>query len=281
MRRGKLRAMLRAGGILARVGGAALAVSASASASAGCYHHYTDPPAPPPAPSAREAGEVGWPTSLEFVMTEKSDVLKHAGLAMFSVDTRLPVFRTEPPMIGEALNAKLARLAKPELDPRTHEGSYSFDCSVRIANRLAVILDCSQAIDERTHEEAEAGTGGETAGPRPMSFGWWLRRGLPELSVEQFVPRFDLRAAAARAAAAAPDGCDVQACALDARSFDVDGDGLALVATEYCGSECDGALPTIPLEELQPTHAWASELMTRIRRRVEAGNELAEGERAR
>ncbi|HWU91273.1 MAG TPA: hypothetical protein VN253_28595 [Kofleriaceae bacterium] len=256
---------------------AALAIAAAA---AGCYHQ-ADPPAPLPAPSASVDTDPGWPVSLELTMVEKSDVLKHGGLAMFSVETRLPVFRSEPPGIAAALNAKLARLARPDVDPRTHEGSYSFECSAKIANRFAVLLDCAQLLDERTHEEAEQGTGGGPAEPQPLVFGWWLRRGLPDLSIEQFAPRFDLRAAIDAAAASAPADCDVRSCGLDPKSFLLDGDGLALVATEPCGPACEGVLPAIPLDELHPTHAWASELVTRIRRRVEAGNELVEGERRR
>jgi hypothetical protein len=257
------------------------AVAALAAATAaGCYHRV-DPPAPPPAPPAAPAGDPGWPASLELTMVDKSDVIKHAGLAMFSVETRVPVFRSDPPAIAAALNARIARLARPDVDPRTHEGSYSLECSVRVANRFAVILDCTQLLEEHTHEEAEQGTGTSPDGPRPLAFGWWLRRGLPELSVEQFAPRFDLRAAIDAAAAAAPAGCDLRACEPDPKSFVLDGDGITLIPTTFCGPACDGALPTIPLDEIKPSHAWASELVTRIRRRFEAGNELVEGERHR
>lgn len=267
--------MLRRIEVPTLVGGAALAIAAAV---AGCYHRV-EPVVPPPAPRAPPAADPGWPTSLELSMESKSDVLKHAGLAMFSIETRVPVFRSEPPGIAAALNAKLARLARPDVDPRTHEGSYSLECTVRVANRFAVIIDCAQHLEESTHEEVEQGTGGTASEPRSLAFGWWLRRGLPELSVDQFAPHFDMRAALEVAAAAAPAGCDPRSCPLDPKSFVLDSDGVTLIATEHCAPACEGALPTIPLEELRPTHAWAAELVTRVRRRVEAGSELVENER--
>src|SRR4051812_43889285 len=131
---------------------AALAVLAA------CYRQAAEPaPASPPGAPAIEE-EVSWPTSLEFEMAEKTDVLKHRGLAMFSLETTLPVFRSDPPGVAAALNARLARLAKPDVDPRTHEGKYQLDCTVELANRYAVLLDCEQLLDERTHEEAAQGT---------------------------------------------------------------------------------------------------------------------------
>jgi hypothetical protein len=196
---------------------------------------------------------------------------------MFSVETKLPVFRSEPPGIAAMLNARMAKLGKPDVDPRTHEGEYSIDCTVELANRYAVILDCSQLLEERTHGEAEQG-GGAPVEPRHLAFGWWLRRGLPELSLDQFAPQLDLRAAIDAAALAQPAGCDLRACAFDPRSFLLDGDGLTPIATEECSALCDPSIPTIPLDRLAPTHAWAAELVRRIRRRVEAGDGLVEGE---
>jgi hypothetical protein len=264
-----------------RPGSAApIATLAAALALAGCYQRIPAPaPAPPPAPPAAEAAAPSWPERLELELAEHSDVVKHGGLAMFSVETTLPVFHSDPPAIAAALNARIARLGKPDVDPRTHEGSYTIDCSVELANRYAVIIDCSQVLEEHTHEEAEEGTGAP-AEARRLTFGWWLRRGLPDLSLEQFAPRYDLRAAVDAAVASQPPGCDLAACAFDPKSFLLDGDGLTLVPTEDCPAMCDAAIPSIPLEELAPAHAWAQELVKRVRRRVEAGDLLVEGNRS-
>ena len=221
----------------------------------------------------------GWPASLEFEVAEKQDVLKHRGLAMFSVETRLPVFRSEPPAIGAALNARLARFARPEVDPSTHEGSYQLDCDVELANRYAVIVRCLQLLDERTHEEAAQGMSGAPGAPRRLVMGWWLRRGLPDLSLEQLAPRFDLRAAIEAAVPSAPAGCDLRACAFDPKSFLIEADGVLPIATEDCSEQCEEVIPSIPLDQLGPTHAWAVDLVKRVRRRVEAGDGLVEGDR--
>jgi hypothetical protein len=258
--------------------GRALASLATTLAAAACYRQAAES-APVPVASAPAAEDVDWPASLEFELAEKTGVLKHRGLAMFSVETKLPVFRSEPPGIGAALNARIGRFAKPDVDPRTHEGKYELDCSVELANRYAVILDCSQLLDERTHEEAAQGTGGAPAEPRRLVLGWWLRRGLPDLSLEQFAPRFDLRAAIEEEAASQLSGCDLRSCAFDPKSFLIDSDGITLVATETCPSQCESSVPTIPLDQLAPTHAWAGELVKRVRRRVEAGDPLVEGNR--
>ncbi len=265
-----------------RPGSAApIAPLAAALALAGCYHPVPAPaPAPPPVTPAAEAAAASWPERLEFELAEHSDVVKHRGLAMFSVEASLPVFHSEPPAIAAALNARLARLGKPDVDPRTHEGSYSIDCSVELANRYAVILDCSQLLEERTHEDAAQGTDGAPAEPRRLTFGWWLRRGLPDLSLEQFAPRFDVREAIEAALPSQPPGCDLGACAFDPKSFLLDSEGITLVATEDCPSVCDPAVPSIPLDRLAPAHAWAEELVKRVRRRVEAGDLLVEGNRA-
>jgi hypothetical protein len=249
----------------------AAAVAAGAAATA-CYREAAAPP--PPVPAARaEVGDPGWPVSPEL--------LKHRGLAMFSLETRLPVFRTEPPAIGAALNARIARLARPDVDPRTHEGSYSLDCTVGLANRYAILLDCEELLEQRSHEEAAQGSPAASADPTRVAVGWWLRRGLPEVSLEQLAPHFDLRAAIDAEAASQPPGCDLRSCAFDPRSFVLDGDGIIPVGTAECPSVCDGAIPLIPLEELAPTHAWARELLKRIRRRVDAGDTLVEGDRTR
>ena len=254
------------------------ATLAAAIAAGGCYGRIAEP-APPPAPAAPAIEDAGWPTHLEFRILEKSDVIKHGGLAMFSVETRLPLFRAEPASVAATLNTRVGRLGTPDVDPRTHEGSYHIDCSVELANRYAVLLDCSQHLDERTHDEAALGTGGSSE-PRRLLFGWWLRRGLPDLSVEQLAPRFDLRAAIDAAQATAPAGCDLRACAFDPRSFLLDADGITLVPTKECASECETAIPSIALGELAPTHAWATELIARVRRRVDAGESLIEGDRS-
>jgi hypothetical protein len=247
-----------------------------AALAAACYRQPAAPaPAPARDPAATQDG--GWPERVELEMVEKEDVLKHRGLAMFSVETKLPVFRSEPPAIAAALNARIARIARPDVDPSTHEGHYELDCTVELANRYAVILDCTQLLDERTHEEAAQGVGGAPASPRRVVFGWWLRRGLPDLSLEQLAPRIDLRALVEAAAAAQPAGCELRACVFDPRSFVIDSDGITPVATEECAEPCDAAIPSIPLEELAPAHAWAAELVKRIRRRVEAGEGLVEG----
>jgi len=59
----------------------------------------------------------------------------------------------------------------------------------------------------------------------------------------------------------------------------IDGDGLTLVTTGECPSECDGSIPSLPFDQLAPTHAWARELVQRVHRRVEAGEGLVEGAR--
>lgn len=243
---------------------------------AGCYREAAAPVSAPP-PGAPATEDAGWPTSLEFEMADRTDVLKHHGLAMFSIETTLPVFRSEPPAIAAALDARLARLARPDVDPATHEGRYELDCTVELANRYAVVLGCEQMLDERTHEEAAQGTGGAPAGPHRVAFGWWLRRGLPDLSLEQFAPEYDLRAVVEAAAAVEPPGCDLRGCAFDPKSFLLDGEGITAVATEDCASACDALIPTIELDHLAPTHAWAGELVKRIRRRAEAGETLVEG----
>jgi hypothetical protein len=251
----------------------------AALATAACYREAAAPA--PPGPVQAEAVDPGWPISLELEMAEQADVLKHRGLAMFSVETRLPVFRTEPPAIGAALNARIARLARPDVDPRTHEGAYTLDCSVGLANRYAVLLDCEELLAQRTHEEAAQAMSSAPADPTRLAIGWWLRRGLPELSLEQLAPHFDLRAAVDAEAASQPPGCDLRSCAFEPRSFVIDGDSILPVATAECPPACDGSIPSIPLEELAPTHAWARELVKRIRRRIDAGDTLVEGERTR
>lgn len=257
----------------------AVALAATAAAAA-CYREAAAPPSPV-RPARAEAGDPGWPVSLELEMVEKTDLVKYRGLAMFSLETRLPVFRTEPSAIGAALNARIARLARPDVDPRTHEGSYTLDCTVGLANRYAVLLDCEELLEQRSHEEAAQGSPAASAAPTRVAVGWWLRRGLPEVSLEQLAPHFDLRAAIDAEAASQPPGCDLRSCAFDPRSFVLDGDGIIPVGTAECPSVCDGAIPSIPLEELAPTHAWARELLKRIRRRVDAGDTLVEGERTR
>jgi len=257
----------------------ALAVAAAALGAAACYRQPIAPP-PPPVAGGSAAEDVGWPSSLEFEMAEKQDVLKHRGLAMFSIEARVPVFRSEPPAVAAALNARLARLVRPELDPSTHEGAYQLECNVELANRYAVIVSCSQMLDERTHEEAAQGVGGAPGEPRRLVMGWWLRRGLPDLSLEQFAPRFDLRAALDAAVPSAPVGCDLRACAFDPKSFLIDSEGITPVATESCSDLCEVVIPSVPLDQLAPTHAWALELIKRVRRRVDAGDGLVEGDRS-
>ncbi|HSK00346.1 MAG TPA: hypothetical protein VK932_03855 [Kofleriaceae bacterium] len=265
-----------------RPGSAAPIAPIAALALAGCFHQVPAPaPAPAPAAPAADAAAASWPERLEFELAEHSDVVKHGGLAMFSVETSLPVFHSDPPAIAAALNARIARLGKPDVDPRTHEGSYTIDCSVELANRYAVILDCAQHLEERPHDDADdEGPSAAPAEERRLTFGWWLRRGLPDLSLEQFAPRYDLRAAVDAAVASQPPGCDLAACAFDPRSFLFDSEGLTLVPTEDCSAMCDAAIPSIPLDELAPAHAWAEELVKRVRRRVEAGDLLVEGDRA-
>src|SRR5262249_12649716 len=129
-------------------------------------------------------------------------------------------------------------------------------------------------------EEAALAAGGATASARRVAFGWWLRRGLPDLSLEQFAPQLDLRAVVDAATVAQPPGCDLRSCAFDPRSFVLDGEGITAVATEECPPVCDALIPSIDLEHLAPTHAWARELVKRVRRRVEAGETLVEGARA-
>jgi hypothetical protein len=262
---------------------AAAAVTAAAAVAAlgaaACYRQPVAPP-PPPVSGGSAVEDAGWPSSLEFEMAEKQDVLKHRGLAMFSIEARVPVFRSEPPATAAALNARLARFARPEVDPRTHEGAYQLECSVELANRYAVILSCSQLLDERTHEEAAQGVGGAPGDPRRLVMGWWLRRGLPDLSLEQFAPRFDLRSALDAAVSSAPAGCDLRACAFDPKSFLIDSEGITPVATESCSEQCDVVIPSVPLDQLAPTHAWAVELVKRVRRRVDAGDGLVEGDRS-
>lgn len=255
-----------------------IGILAAALAAAGCYGRAPAPaPAPPPAAPVIE--DVGWPTRLEFRTVERTFVLKHRGLAMFSVETSLPVFRSDPPGVAAALNARIARLGRPDVDPSTHQGEYSIDCTVELANRYAVLIDCEQLLDERTHEEAEDGAGGASAEPRQLTLGWWLRRGLPELSTEQLAPELDLEAAIDAASASQLPACDLRACAFDPRSFLLDGEGLTLVATEACAGACDVSIPTVPLDQLAPTHAWAAQLVARVRRRVDAGDEIVEGDR--
>src|SRR5262245_3923082 len=108
---------------------ASLAALAASLAIAGCYRQ---PAAPAPAPAARAPApeDMDWPASLEFEMTEKDGVLKHRGLAMFSFEAKLPVFRSEPPGVAAALNARVARLGRPDVDPQTHQGKYEIDCTV-------------------------------------------------------------------------------------------------------------------------------------------------------
>jgi hypothetical protein len=255
-------------------------------APAACYREVAAPAATAPGAPAAEA-EAGWATSLEFEMDEKEGVLKHRGLAMFSVETRLPVFRSEPPGVAAALNARLARLARPDVDPSTRQGKYELDCTVALANRYAVILDCSQLLEERTHEEAARAKAGPKAGPkagapadpRRLVLGWWLRRGLPDLSLEQFAPRFDLRAAIDEGDASQLAGCELRACVFDPKRFVLDGDGITLAPTEACPSQCDTVIPSIPLDALAPAHVWAMELVKRVRRRTDAGDTLVEGDR--
>jgi hypothetical protein len=256
---------------------AALAVTAALAATA-CYHRAAEPPPQPPPADPDADADLGWPTSLEFEITQKDGVVKHRGLAMFSVETRLPVFRSEPPAIAAALNARIGRLGKPDVDPRTHEGKYSIDCTVVLSNRYAVLLDCEQLLEERTHEEAEEGTGG-AGEPKRLALGWWLRRGLPELSIEHFSPQRDLRALVDAELALQPAGCDLRSCVFDPKSFVIDGDGITAVPTEECSLMCEGSIPAIPMDELAPTHAWAKELIKRVRKRVEAGDPLVEGDR--
>jgi hypothetical protein len=276
MRSGSLASLAAAAPLapLATVLGAVLATAA-------CYREAGAPAAPEARPSRAATIDLGWPASLELEMVVGEDELKHRGLTMFSIDTNLPVFRSEPPAIGEALNARVARLAKPDADPRTYEGRYSIDCTVGVANRYAVLLDCERFLEQRTHDALDQGTGDVPEISTRVAGGWWLRRGLPELSLEQLAPHFDLRAAINAAEASQPAGCDLRSCAFDPRSFVIDGDGLVPIGTTECSPLCEGAIPSIPLDELNPTHAWARDLVRRVRRRVEAGDTLVEGERTR
>jgi hypothetical protein len=259
-----------------------IATLAAAIALAGCLRRGPAPaPAPAPVPVPAASADLGWPTILEFEMAEQSEELKHAGLVMVSVETTLPVFHSDPPGVAASLNARLGRLGKPGIDPRTHEGSYSIDCSVELANRYAVMLDCAQRLEARTHEAAAQAPGGEAPEPRRLVFGWWLRRGLPDLSLEQLAPDFDLRAAVEAPDGSLPSGCELRSCAFDPKSFLIDSDGITLVATGACPEVCDGSVPSIPLDRLAPAHAWAGELVKRVRRRVDAGDPLVEGDRTR
>jgi hypothetical protein len=261
----------------------AIATLAAALAAGGCHRPAAEP-APAPrqgAPAIPAIEDAGWPTHLEFRIIERSTELAHGGATAFTLETKLPVFRSEPPGIAALLNARMARLGRPDVDPRTHEGEYTIDCTVELANRYAVILDCSQQLDQRRRGDAERDEDGPSVESRHLAFGWWLRRGLPELSLEQFAPELDLRAALEVAARSQPAGCDLRACAFDPRSFLLDGEGLTLIATGDCAEVCDPSIPSIPLDRLAPTHAWAAELVRRIRRRVEAGVGLVEGDLTR
>lgn len=251
---------------------------------AGCHRVASEPvlAATPAGPRAAEPGT--WPTRLEFGMAEDNEGIAGGEPATFSIEKRLPEFQSEPAAIGEALNARLAKLAQPAVDPRRYGGQYSLECSVELANRYAVILDCSELLEIEPPEDddgaAPAPIVDDSGEPRRLTFGFWLRRGLPPLSLEQFAPRFDLRAAIEAAVPSQPPDCDLHACVFDPRSFLIDGEGITLVATEDCPAVCDAVIPSIPLDRLAPSHAWASELVKRVRRRVEAGDMLVEGDRS-
>jgi hypothetical protein len=258
-----------------------LATLAALLAPAGCYRRPAEPATAPVAavPAAPAIEEVGWPTRLEFRLDEQEDVLQRGGLAMFTVETRLPVFQSEPPGVAAAINARLRKLGKPDLDPRTYEGKYTIECSVELANRYAVMFDCSRSLEEQRQEEDEEDEGDGWSEPSRLAFGWWLRRGLPSLSLEQFAPYFDLQAAIEAEVPSQPPGCDLRSCAFSPKSFLIDSEGITLVATEDCPPLCDASVPTVPLDRLAPAHAWAEELVKRVRRRVDAGDGLAEGDR--
>jgi hypothetical protein len=251
---------------------------------AGC-HRVASESAPAVTAAPRVSDPGGWPSRLQFGMAEQNDGVAGGEPAAFSIETRLPEFHSEPDSIGAALNARLGKLARPAIDPRRYGGRYSLECSVELANRYAVILDCSELLEIEPLEDDDGAAVplavfDDSGEPRRRTFGFWLRRGLPPLSIEQFAPRFDLRAAVEAAAPSQPPDCDLHACVFDPRSFLIDGEGITLVATEDCPAVCDAVIPSIPLDRLAPSHAWASELVKRVRRRVEAGDMLVEGDRS-
>ncbi len=259
-----------------------LATLATTLVFAGCYRRAAEPPplAPPePAlvPVAPAIEDAGWPARLAFQHHEEERVLKRGALAMFTVETRLPQFQSEPPAVAAALNARLARLARPPVGPRTYDGKYTVECSVELANRYAVVLDCSRQLEEYTFDEDTEEEDVSDEHTRVV-FGWWLRPGLPRLALEQLAPDFDLDAAIEAEVPSQPTGCDLRACAFASHSFLIDTDGLTPIATEECSHLCEVSIPTVPIDRLAPTHAWAEELVKRIRRRIDAGDTLVEGD---
>ncbi|NVB84624.1 MAG: hypothetical protein HOV81_39990 [Kofleriaceae bacterium] len=77
-----------------------------------------------------------WPTAIESTMVETQRTIGE-----FELDVAYPRFRTRPPEIANALNARLAPLIEHGLDPNKYQGRFDLHCVPRVVNRLVVIFD--------------------------------------------------------------------------------------------------------------------------------------------
>jgi hypothetical protein len=207
-----------------------------------------------------------WPTAIESTMVETRRTIGE-----FEIDVAYPRFRTRPPEIADALNARLAPLVEPGLDPKAYQGRLDLHCAPRVVNRLAVIVECSRMLDARTLAEARAGTGGAPAGPEPHVLAVWLQPGLPAITLDELAPTANASAALASISATCAGQCTF---ARDHFVLDEQGD-IRFVPTDYCSVECgsDGA-PRIPFDERTSKHPWVVKLDAWIRKRLESGQSL-------
>jgi hypothetical protein len=168
-------------------------------------------------------------------------------------------FRTQPPELGDAMNAWFKKFADSARSKRTAEQH----CTVSTSSRIAVIGFCTHM------NEMDEGGGGAPAGPDPTFFAWWMQPGLPAVTAEQLAPGVDFKALFTQTYAAAPKDCPLEHCTFEPGSFRLDDAGLTFESSEYCYADC--LRPRVPLESLNPTHPWAKKLVEFLRQQVEKG----------
>lgn len=199
-----------------------------------------------------------WPTSIE-----SSEFVNGRAQPTSGGDVEIPRFRTKPPEIGEALNARLATYGRSSSARRTSAGGYRVHCSSSVLSLFAVVVECTQATEETE--------------PEVHRIAVWLQPGLPPIELDQLAPGADASATIARARGRAPAECRRSSCKFEPTSFSLDRYGLVFPPTSYCTACNKEDLPQIPLAEMKSTHPWGLELVAWIRKRAAAGLSLLGG----
>jgi hypothetical protein len=218
----------------------------------------TGPPADAEPPADAGLATTPWPTSIE-----SSEYARGKLKPLIDKDhVEIPRFRTQPPELGEELNARLAKYAKPDPARKVPADEYRARCHTDVLSRFAVVIYCEQSL--------------EAADPKVDVLRLWLQPGLPPIELDQVAPGADAAKAIARDLKRASAECRTT-CKTTPAGFTLNRYGVVFPPLGYC-EPCDKlSWPQIPLAEMKPTHPWAVELVDWVRKRAKAGYSMLGG----